>query len=106
MTDVETADGDITLAALWAMDQPPLRDPLFEMTTLERVSRRRWLIEAVEIAALGVPVLAILWAAWPTLAAAAPQMIRLLAAYGPLAVCIGAVALVTWSTREIFAIDP
>jgi hypothetical protein len=106
MTDVETSEAELALAALWASDEPPVRDPLFELAAMDRVNRRRWLTEAAEVAALGVPVLAILWATWPSLVAAAPQMVRVLTAYGPLAVCIGAIALVTWTTREVFAIDP
>ncbi len=101
MTDLENT----ALAALWARDEPPARDPIFEQASLARVNRRRWLLEAAEIAALAVPALAILWAAWPTLIGAAPQIERLLAAWGPLALCIGAVALVTWTTREVFAPD-
>jgi len=106
MTDVETTPDDALLAALWAKDEAPARDPVFELAAMSRVTRRRLLIEAAEWAVLAVPVLAIVWAIWPSLIAAAPQMARLLAAYGPLAVCIGAVALVTWTTREVFAIDP
>ena len=106
MTDVETIDADHALAALWAKDEPPGRDPLFERAAMDRVNRRRWLTDAGEVATLGVPVLAILWAIWPGLVAAVPPLTRELVAYGPLAVCIGAIALVTWSTREIFAVDP
>ena len=106
MTDVDTSEADLALAALWAKDEPPARDPMFELAAIDRVNRRRWLTEAAEIAALAVPALAILWATWPSLVAAAPQILPLLAAYGPLAVCIGAIVLVTWTTREVFAIDP
>ena len=106
MTEVDSSEADLALAALWASDEPPVRDPLFELATMDRVNRRRWLIEAAEIAALAVPALAILWAAWPGLVGAAPQAMQVLTAYGPLAVCIGAIALVTWTTREVFAIDP
>ena len=106
MTDVDTAEADLALAALWASDEPSLRDPLFELAAMDRVNRRRWLVEAAEIAALAVPALAILWAVWPSLVGAAPLMMRLLTAYGPLAVCIGAIALVAWTTREVFAFDP
>ena len=102
MTDLETD----ALDALWARDEPPARDPVFEAAAMLRVNRRRWLVEAGEVAALAVPVLAILWASWPILVGAAPQIVPLVEAWGPLAVCIGAVALVTWTTREIFALDP
>ena len=106
MTDVETTPDDALLAALWARDEPPVRDPAFEIAAMTRVSRRRLMVEAGEWAALAVPALAILWAGWPNLVAVAPQMVGLVGAYGPMAVCIGAVALVTWTTREVFAIDP
>jgi hypothetical protein len=106
MTDVETTRDDALLAALWAKDEPPVRDPVFEMAAIAKVSRRRLLTEAAEWAALSVPVLVIAWAAWPTLVASAPQLAALVAAYGPISVCVGAIALVTWTTREVFAVDP
>ena len=106
MTDVETTRDEPLLAALWARDEPPARDPAFELAAMEQVGRRRLLTAAAEIAALGVPALAILWAAWPSIVAAAPQVIGLLSAYGPMLVCLGAIALVTWTTREVFAVDP
>ena len=106
MTDPDRIQSaDAALAAFWAHDEPPARDPVFEAAAMARVNRRRWRVEAGEIVALAVPALAILWAAWPTLLAAAPQLLRLIAAWGPLALCIGAVALVAWTTREVFAPD-
>jgi len=93
-------DPDTALAALWARDEPPARDPAFVRATLARVGRRRLIHELLDYAALGVPALAILWAAWPSLAGLVPQAIRLLSVSGPGLVCVAAIALVLWSTEE------
>jgi hypothetical protein len=110
MTDVETdpavlAAQDEALRPLWAMDEPAARDPVFVLAAMARVERRRLMFEVIELFVIGVPVLAILWAAWPTLVAAAPHWPALIA-LGPTLLCVAAIALVMWSTREAFAIEP
>jgi hypothetical protein len=60
-------NADERLAALWAMDAPPARDPVFEAALALRIERRRWLRSAVDTALLAVAGLVAVWAAWPFL---------------------------------------
>jgi hypothetical protein len=43
---------DISLAALWELDEPPGRDPAFVLAVLDRLERRRFRIKVARLAPL------------------------------------------------------
>jgi hypothetical protein len=78
---------DDRLAALFALDEPPARDPGFSTAVMERLMRRRFL---EDVAALSVATLAggiALWILWPVLE---PMLVTLSRGFAP---ALGALAL-------------
>ena len=56
---------DDLLKALFAEDEPPLRDPAFSTAVMERLARRRWLQDLAFLGALSGLGGVALWATWP-----------------------------------------
>lgn len=60
-------EADARLRALFAEDEPPVRDPAFSTAVMAEVARRRFV---ADVGLLGVAAVAggfVLWAAWPAL---------------------------------------
>jgi hypothetical protein len=70
---------DDRLAALFAADLPPARDPVFQAQVLERVARRRFQDEFVMLSGLCGLGAVLLWAIWPVVAPAIEAVSRSLA---------------------------
>lgn len=61
-----TAD-DARLKALFAHDEPPVRDPAFSVAVMEAVAQRKFATDMTLIAAAAGALSAALWWAWPVL---------------------------------------
>jgi hypothetical protein len=83
------------LKALWALDQPPVRDPVFEGFVAARIERRRWRQTVVELCALAFAVLVGGWAAWPFVATG-------LTVAAPWLAAAFAIGLAVWSVDQTF----
>lgn len=87
---------DDHLAALFAQDLPPARDPAFSVAVLEAVARRRFQRELAFVAAVSLTGAAALAVLWPVLQPALHLLARDL---GPTALALAAavtiVAVVT-----------
>ncbi|MFD3265716.1 hypothetical protein [Phenylobacterium ferrooxidans] len=82
---------DDHLAALFANDLPPARDPVFQASVLEAMARRRFQREMVFIAAASLVAAAVLAILWPALQ---PALHALAQGLAPAGLAIGAAALV------------
>jgi hypothetical protein len=70
-------DAEAKLAALWAEDRPPARDPLFAIAVMERMERRRlWWRFLTEL----VPTVVLLAVAGWALAPAITDLVTVIAA--------------------------
>lgn len=59
---------DDRLAALFAADLPPARDPAFQAEVLAGLARRRFLADLMVLGSATVIGAAMLWLIWPTVA--------------------------------------
>ncbi len=55
------------LAALWALDEPPARDPAFELAVMARLLRRRLWVDIATLAPIIVGAGIVLWTLTPLL---------------------------------------
>jgi hypothetical protein len=62
------SEHDLTLAALWAEDEPPASDHLFVLETMERVERRRFWLGVLSLAPVCALAGLVLWALAPMIA--------------------------------------
>ncbi len=83
-------DPETRLARLWALDEPPARDPAFERAVAGRIERQRLVLVWLERAALAAAAMAVAWAAWPFVA---HELLRA----APLLAVTVAVGLAVWS---------
>ncbi len=58
---------DDRLAAFFAAELPPARDPGFQARVLEQVARRRFMADLIMLGSVTTVSAAILWLVWPTL---------------------------------------
>jgi hypothetical protein len=58
---------DDRLKALFALDEPPARDPAFATAVVERLAKRRCLQDLAFLGALSAVGALALWAVWPVL---------------------------------------
>ena len=85
---------DRRLAALFALDEPPARDPAFSAAVVERLARRRCLLDLAFLGALSAVGALALWALWPVLQPAVIAVSdRLAPAAWALALAFSAVAI-------------
>jgi len=85
---------DERLKALFALDEPPYRDPAFSTAVSERLVRRRWLQDLAFLGALSVLGGLALWALWPVLHPAVTAVsVELAPAAWALALAFSAVAI-------------
>jgi hypothetical protein len=56
---------DMRLAVLWALDEPPMRDPVFEAAVSLKMERRRWLRAGLDAVGVALAAAVVGWAAWP-----------------------------------------
>jgi hypothetical protein len=85
---------DERLKALFALDEPPARDPAFATAVGERLARRRCLLDLALLGALSALGGLALWALWPVLHPALVAVSdRLAPAAWALAVAFSAVAI-------------
>ncbi|WP_340646593.1 hypothetical protein [Phenylobacterium sp.] len=89
---------DDHLAALFAQDLPPGRDPVFATSVLEAVARRRFQREMVFITAASFVGAAVLAALWPALQPAVNALAQGLAPAG-LAIVAAAIVVILASWR-------
>jgi hypothetical protein len=61
-------DADDRLKALFAMDEPPARDPAFSASVMADIARRRFLMDVAMLSGVSILGALVLWAAWPALA--------------------------------------
>ncbi len=78
---------DDRLKALFALDEPPARDPAFSTAFMERMMRRRFQEEVTILTALTVLGGIAFWAVWPVLQ---PLLLELSHGFRPV---LGVVAL-------------
>lgn len=78
---------DDPLKALFALDEPPPRDPAFSTAVMERLVRRRFLEEVGILSLLTIIGGAALWLLWPVLQ---PMLVTVSRGFAP---AVGAVAL-------------
>jgi hypothetical protein len=87
---------DDHLRALFALDEPPARDPAFATAVIERMARRRCLQDVALLAGLSAVGGAALWGFWPMLQPALTALADQLAPTAAgLAVAASAVAILT-----------
>jgi hypothetical protein len=58
---------DERLKALFALDEPPQRDPAFSASVIERLARREYLEDMALLAGASLVGAGALWATWPSL---------------------------------------
>jgi hypothetical protein len=78
---------DDRLKALFALDEPPARDPVFSTTVIEQVMRQRLREDLALLCAVSVVAAGVMWLVWPTLQPA------LVAVSQWLAPALGAIAI-------------
>ena len=78
---------DDRLKALFALDEPPARDPVFSAEVIEQVMRQRLREDVALLCGVSVVFAGVLWLVWPTLQPA------LVAVSQGLAPALGAVGL-------------
>ena len=78
---------DDRLKALFALDEPPARDPVFSTAVLEKVMRRRFQEDVALLSGLSVAGGGAFWLLWPTFQ---PVLVSLSQGLAP---ALGAVAL-------------
>ncbi|MFL5295903.1 MAG: hypothetical protein ACJ798_05925 [Phenylobacterium sp.] len=78
---------DDRLKALFALDEPPARDPAFSTAVLERMMRRRFQEEVLMLCGVTILGAVGLWVIWPVLE---PALVTLSQGFAP---ALGAVAL-------------
>jgi hypothetical protein len=78
---------DDQLKALFALDEPPPRDPVFSAAVMEAMMRRRFLEEVAILSLLAILGGAALWLLWPVLE---PMLVTVSRGFAP---ALGAMAL-------------
>jgi len=78
---------DARLKALFALDEPPARDPEFSTRVMERVMRRRFQEEVAWLSVMALAGAAALWILWPVLG---PMLVTLSRGFAP---ALGAIGL-------------
>ena len=78
---------DDRLKALFSLDEPAARDPVFSTAVMERVMRRRFLEDVALLSGLSVVGGGAFWLLWPTLQ---PVVVSLSQGLAP---ALGAIAL-------------
>ena len=58
---------DDRLAALWALDEPPARDPAFVLAVLDRLARRRFRVKVAQLVPLLVATMVVCWVIAPSI---------------------------------------
>ena len=76
MSGSEGHRNEALLAALWAEDEAPAHDPAFVIAAMQRLARRRLVLNVLSLAPLAAAAAAVLWALGPNLRQA-------LSAFGP-----------------------
>jgi len=87
MTPAEKNGADDRLKALFALDEPAARDPVFATEVMARVMRRRFQEDLAFLCAATVVGGAALWAIWPVLQ---PVLVTLSQGFAP---ALGVLAL-------------
>jgi hypothetical protein len=78
---------DDRLKALFALDEPPARDPVFSTAVMEKMMRRRFQEDVALLSGLSVLGGGAFWLLWPTLQ---PALVSLSQGFAP---ALGAVGL-------------
>lgn len=92
---VERSDPERLLAELWALDEPPERDPGFVIMAMERIERQRLLMGVFALVPATLLVGLLSWALAPVIAVAAQAVHLDGGMIGPLAAA-GVTALFLW----------
>ena len=58
---------DVRLKDLFAQDEPPARDPAFSTAVMEKVARRRFVVDVARLSGATALGGLVLWALWPAL---------------------------------------
>ncbi len=96
MSEIERRDADQLLAALWAQDEPPARDPAFVIAAMDRIERRRLLQGVLALVPAALASAVVLWALAPVIADVVSAVRLDTSAIGPLAAAV-VMALFLWS---------
>ncbi len=95
------ASPDERLAALFAAEQPPARDPAFQAGVLAAMARQRFVADMLLMATVAILATVALWLIWP---AVAPTLITLGQAFAPgLAALIAAGSILAVTTGRILS---
>jgi hypothetical protein len=95
---------DDRLKALFALDEPPARDPAFATAVVERLAKRRCLQDLAFLGALSAMGALALWAVWPVLQPAVTAVSDSLAPLAwALALAFSAVAILGGLGERAFA---
>ena len=78
-------DADDRLKVLFAMDEPPARDPAFSTAVMAEIARRRFLVDVAMLSGVSLLGALVMWAAWPALA---PLLMTLGRDLSPVMACL------------------
>lgn len=96
-------EADPDLMRLLALEDPPARDPAFELAVAAGLRRRLWLRESLDALTLAAIGLVAIWAAAPWLADAGAALIRAFDGAAPLMVGVGAALYAVLMTQQVLA---
>ena len=60
-------EADVRLKDLFAEDEPPARDPAFSTAVMEKIARRRFVVDVARLSGATALGGLVLWALWPAL---------------------------------------
>ncbi len=101
MTQLDDKSAEAKLAALWARDEAPEVDPVFEQAVSVRIGRRQILREVGEVMVWAAPAAAVTWAVWPSLTSAAEPLMQGVIQIGPVLVIITSTLFALWSATRL-----
>jgi len=90
-------DADDRLKALFALDEPPARDPGFTTAVMEEIARREFRADMLQLAGVTALGALVLWALWPVVT---PILTTASEALLPAAAGLALAAALTWLAGE------
>lgn len=90
------ADKEARLAAFFAAEEPPARDPAFAARVMERLAMRRTIDAVFEWLTPAVAAVAVIWAMWPALVRMTLTAVDIAGIALPLALAAGIVGGTYW----------
>lgn len=88
---------DPRLAAFFAADEPPARDPVFEGQVAQRLDVRRLLSALMDVVPWVAAAIGLTWALWPAVFATLSAVFGFLGVWGPLGLATALVGATVWA---------